>query len=136
MTEMGIEPGLLGSTLTCLIAQRLVRRVCPDCRETYTASAEEMAELGLPGEKGRVLARGAGCTACGGTGYRGRVGLFEVLAMSEPIRVLIAERASTSAIQRAAVEEGMRTLRQDGVRLCLEGVTTAEEVRRVAGDWN
>ena len=136
MTEMGIEPGLLGSTLTCLIAQRLVRRVCPDCRETYTASAEEIAELGLPGEKGRVLARGAGCTACGGTGYRGRVGLFEVLAMSEPIRVLIAERASTSAIQRAAVEEGMRTLRQDGVRLCLEGVTTAEEVRRVAGDWN
>jgi len=136
MTEMGIEPGLLGSTLTCLIAQRLVRRVCPDCRDTYTATAEEMAELGLPGEQGRTLARGAGCTACGGTGYRGRVGLFEVLAMSEPIRVLIAERASTSAIQRAAVEEGMRTLRQDGVRLCLEGVTTAEEVRRVAGDWN
>jgi type IV pilus assembly protein PilB len=136
LTEMGIEPGLLGSTLTCLIAQRLVRRVCPDCRETYTATAEEMAELGLPGEKGRVLARGAGCTACGGTGYRGRVGLFEVLAMSEPIRVLIAERASTSAIQRAAVQEGMRTLHQDGLRLCLEGVTTAEEVRRVAGDWD
>jgi type IV pilus assembly protein PilB len=136
MTEMGIEPGLLGSTLTCLIAQRLVRRVCPDCRETYAATPEEMADLGLPGEQGRVLARGTGCTACGNTGYRGRVGLFEVLAMSEPIRVLIADRASTSMIQRAAVEEGMRTLRQDGVRLCLEGVTTAEEVRRVAGDWN
>jgi type IV pilus assembly protein PilB len=135
LTEMRIEPGLLGSTLTCLIAQRLVRRVCPDCRETYPATAEEMAELELPGEQGRILARGAGCTACGGTGYRGRVGLFEVLAMSEPIRVLIAERASTSAIQRQAVEEGMRTLRQDGIRLCLEGVTTAEEVRRVAGDW-
>jgi type IV pilus assembly protein PilB len=136
LAEMGIEPGLLGSTLTCLIAQRLVRRVCPDCRETYTATPEEMSELGLSGEQGRILARGAGCPACGGTGYRGRVGLFEVLAMSEPIRVLIAERASTSAIQRQAVEEGMRTLRQDGVRLCLEGVTTPEEIRRVAGDWD
>ena len=87
-------------------------------------------------EQGRILARGAGCTACGGTGYRGRVGLFEVLAMSEPIRALIADRASTAAIQRQAVQEGMRTLRQDGIRLCLEGVTTATEVRRVAGDWN
>jgi type IV pilus assembly protein PilB len=136
MAEMGIEPGLLGSTLTCLIAQRLVRRVCPDCRETYLASPEEMAELGRPGEQGRFLARGAGCTACGGTGYRGRVGLFEVLAMSEPIRALISERASTAALHKAAVEDGMRTLRQDGVRLCLEGVTTAAEVRRVAGDWD
>jgi type IV pilus assembly protein PilB len=136
LVEMGIEPGLLGSTLTCLVAQRLVRRVCPDCRETYTASDEEMAELGYPGEKGRVLARGVGCAACGGTGYRGRVGLFEVLPMSETIRTLVAERASNSAIHRAAVEEGMRTLRQDGVRLCLEGITTSVEVRRVAGDWN
>ena len=136
MTEMGIEPGLLGSTITCLIAQRLVRRVCPDCRETYMATAEEMAEVDLPGERGRILARGRGCTACGDTGYRGRVGLFEVLAMSEPIRALIAERASTATIQRQAVEEGMRTLRQDGIRLCLEGVTTTEEIRRVAGDWD
>jgi type IV pilus assembly protein PilB len=136
MTEMGIEPGLLGSTLTCLIAQRLARRICPDCRETYAADAEEMTELGHVGEKGRLLARGAGCTACGGTGYRGRVGLFEVLAMSETIRALVAERASTSAIHRAAVEEGMRTLREDGIRLCLDGVTTAAEIRRVAGTWD
>ena len=136
MTEMGIEPGLLSSTLTCLVAQRLVRRICPDCREPYAASAEEMTELGRSGEKGRLLARGAGCTACGGTGYRGRVGLFEVLPMSETIRTLVAERASNSAIHRAAVEEGMRTLRDDGIRVSLEGVTTVEEVRRVAGTWN
>jgi type IV pilus assembly protein PilB len=134
--EMGIEPGMLASTLTCLVAQRLVRRVCPDCRETYAASAEEMAELGRAGEQGRILARGAGCTACGGTGYRGRVGLFEVLPMSEEIRRLVSERASTAEIQKTAVAEGMRTLRDDGVRLCLEGVTTADEVRRVAGDWD
>jgi type IV pilus assembly protein PilB len=134
--EMGIEPGLLASTVTCLVAQRLVRRVCPDCRESYAASAAEMADLGRAGEQGRILARGAGCTACGGTGYRGRVGLFEVLPMSEQIRMLVAERASTSDIHKAAVAEGMRTLREDGVRLCLEGVTTADEVRRVAGDWD
>ena len=134
--EMGIEPGLLGSTLTCLVAQRLVRRVCPDCRETYAASPEEMAELGHAGEQGRILARGVGCTACGGTGYRGRVGLFEVLPMTETIRKLVADRAPTSAIHKAGVAEGMRTLREDGVRLCLEGVTTADEVRRVAGDWD
>jgi type II secretory ATPase GspE/PulE/Tfp pilus assembly ATPase PilB-like protein len=95
-----------------------------------------MADLGRAGEQGRILARGAGCTACGGTGYRGRVGLFEVLPMSEQIRMLVAERASTSDIHKAAVAEGMRTLREDGVRLCLEGVTTADEVRRVAGDWD
>jgi type IV pilus assembly protein PilB len=134
--EMGIEPGMLASTLTCLVAQRLVRRVCPDCRETYAASSEEMAELGRAGEQGRILARGAGCTACGGTGYRGRVGLFEVLPMTEAIRTLVSERASTAEIQKTAVAEGMRTLRDDGVRLCLEGVTTADEVRRVAGDWD
>ncbi|MGH3110406.1 MAG: GspE/PulE family protein, partial [Gaiellaceae bacterium] len=114
MTEMGIEPGLLGSTLTCLVAQRLVRRVCPDCRETYAAGADEMTELGRSGEEGRVLERGSGCAACGGTGYRGRVGLFEVLAMSDTIRTLVSERAASSAIHRAAVDEGMRTLREDG----------------------
>ena len=135
MAEMGIEPGLLGSTLTCLVAQRLVRRICPDCRETYDAPPEELAELGRPGEWGRELSRGAGCSACGNTGYRGRLGLFEVLPMSEPIRTLIADRASNGVIHRTAVEEGMRTLREDGVRLCLEGVTTTAEVRRVAGDW-
>ena len=136
LTEMGIEPGLLGSTLTCLIAQRLVRRICPDCRETHGASAEELAALGRSAEPGRLLARGAGCTACGGTGYRGRVGLFEVLSMSETIRTLVAEGASNAAIHNAAVAEGMRTLREDGLRLCLEGVTTLDEVRRVAGTWD
>jgi type IV pilus assembly protein PilB len=136
MTEMGIEPGLLGSTLTCLIAQRLVRRVCPDCRESYEASPQELAELGRSGESGRILARGAGCPACGGTGYRGRIGLFEVLPLTDTIRELVASHASNAAIHRAAVDEGMRTLREDGIRLCLEGVTTATEVRRVAGDWN
>ena len=136
LEDMGMEPGLVGATLTCLIAQRLVRRVCPDCREMYEATSEELAELGRPQEVGHILARGEGCTACGGTGYRGRVGLFEVLPLSEEIRTLVADRGTSTQIHRAAVEAGMRTLREDGIRLCLEGVTTPAEVRRVAGDWN
>jgi type IV pilus assembly protein PilB len=136
LAEMGMEPGLVGATVTCLIAQRLARRICPDCRETYRASADELAALGRTGKRGQELARGAGCTACGGTGFRGRIGLFEVLPLTEEIRALAAAKASTTEIEKAAVAAGMRTLREDGIRLCLEGMTTPDEVRRVAGDWN
>jgi type IV pilus assembly protein PilB len=136
LVEMGIEPGLLGATLTCLVAQRLARRVCPDCRETHEATPEELELLGAPDAKSApALARGSGCPACGGTGYRGRVGLFEVLPFTDDVRALVAARATTAEIEQAAIAGGMRTLRQDGVRLCLEGITTPEEIRRVAGDW-
>jgi type IV pilus assembly protein PilB len=137
LADMGMEPGLVGATVTCLVAQRLTRRVCPDCRETYEASADELAALGRrPAKKPIELARGVGCTACGGTGFRGRVPLFEVLPLTDEIRELVAARAATIEIQKMAVAAGMRTLREDGIRLCLEGVTTGDEVRRVAGDWN
>ena len=136
LVDMGVEPGLLGATLTCVIAQRLARRVCEDCRESYYATATDLAELDRPGEEAgrRLLARGRGCSACGGTGFRGQVGLFEILRLNDEIRTLVSERASTTEIQRAAVEAGMPTLRADGIRLCLDGVTTAAEVRRVVGD--
>jgi type IV pilus assembly protein PilB len=136
LADMGMEPSLVGATVTCLIAQRLARRICPDCRETYKPAAAELEALGQRGERGVELARGVGCNACGGTGFRGRVALFEVLPLTEEIRVLVSEHASTTQIQSAAVAGGMRTLREDGIRLCLEGVTTADEVQRVAGDWN
>ena len=137
LAEMGIEPGLLGATITCLVAQRLVRRVCQDCRETYYATAEELAELGRPAEEAgrRLLARGRGCGACGTTGYKGRVALFEVLPFTEDVRTLVAAGAPAAEIQRAAVAAGMSTLRDDGIRLCLDGVTTPGEVRRITGDW-
>ena len=133
--EMGVEPGVLGATLTCVVAQRLVRRVCQDCRETYYATEEDLVELGRPADDAgpRLLVRGRGCTACGDTGFRGRAALFEVLRVTDDIRSLVAERASTTEIQRAAVAAGMRTLREDGIRHCLEGVTTAAEVQRVLG---
>ena len=135
-TDMGVEPGLLAATLTCLVAQRLTRRVCPDCRETYKATKEELVALGKPSERpGKAyLTRGRGCPACGGTGYRGRVALFEVLQFTDQIRDLVAGGASTLEIHRAAVAGGMRALRDDGNRLCLEGITTLSEVRRVVGD--
>jgi type IV pilus assembly protein PilB len=136
LAEMGMESGLVAATVTCLIAQRLARRICPDCRETYKPSKAEVTALGRTSARGIELARGLGCTACGGTGFRGRVGLFEVLPLTEEIRALASDHVSTADIQSAAVAAGMRTLREDGIRLCLEGVTTADEVRRVAGDWN
>ena len=138
LAEMGVEPGVLGATLTCIVAQRLVRRVCQDCRETYYATDDDRVELGRPADDAgpRLLARGRGCTACGDTGFRGRAALFEVLPVTDDIRALVAERASTTEIQRAAVAAGMRTLREDGIRHCLEGVTTAAEVKRALGHRN
>jgi len=135
LTDMGLDPGVLGGALTCVVAQRLVRRVCNSCRETYYASDVELADLEQPIEGGgpRLLARGRGCQACDGTGFRGRVGIFEVLAVTDEIRAHVCDGASEKKIQRAAVAAGMRTMRDDGVRLCLEGVTTAAEVQRILG---
>jgi type IV pilus assembly protein PilB len=136
LTDMDVEPGLLAATLTCLVAQRLARRVCVDCKEPYTATKADLVALGRPNERAgrRLLTRGAGCPACGGTGYKGRIALFEVLTFTEELRELIAGGASTVELQRAAVASGMRTLFDDGARLCLDGVTTVAEVRRVVGD--
>jgi type IV pilus assembly protein PilB len=136
LTDMGVEPGLLAATLTCLVSQRLARRVCVECKETYRATRADLDALGRDKERAgrRHLARGAGCSTCGGTGYKGRVALFEVLTFTEELRELIARGASTVELHRAAVASGMQPLYDDGVRLCLEGVTTLSEVQRVVGD--
>jgi type IV pilus assembly protein PilB len=136
LTDMGVEPGLLAATLTCLVAQRLARRICVDCKETYRATKADLVALGRPNERAgrRQLAHGAGCASCGGTGYKGRIALFEVLTFTEELRELIAGGASTVELQRAAVAAGMHTLFDDGARLCLEGITTVAEVKRVVGD--
>ena len=135
LLDLGVEPGSLCDALSCVVAQRLVRRVCLDCRETYYATESELGELGhAVGDNGpRLLARGRGCRSCDGTGFRGRVGIFEVLSMTDEIRALVADDASTKKLHRAALAGGMRALREDGVRLCLEGVTTSVELERVLG---
>jgi type II secretory ATPase GspE/PulE/Tfp pilus assembly ATPase PilB-like protein len=132
LKDMGVEPGLLASSVNCIVAQRLARRLCGDCRESYAPSDEELAQLGLI-EPGTVsLHRARGCGRCGNSGYRGRVALYEVLPVTAEIRGLID--SPTDEILNAAVQAGMTTLRQDGVRLCLEGVSSVEEIRRVTGD--
>jgi len=135
LADMDLDPSVLGRALTCIVAQRLVRRVCAECRETYYASAEELAELGQPaeGNSPRLLVRGRGCSGCDGTGFRGRVGIFEILSVTEETRGLVYDGSSAEKIHRAAVSAGMRTLRDEGVRLCLEGVTTAGELHRILG---
>jgi len=133
LKDMGVEPGLLGSAVNCIVAQRLARRLCVDCRESYWPDDDELAQLGMPEQKGKLyLHRSTGCGRCGDTGFRGRVAVYEVLPIDGVIRRLID--ASTDEIFEAAVQNGMTTLRQDGLRLCLEGVTSLEEIRRVTGD--
>jgi general secretion pathway protein E/type IV pilus assembly protein PilB len=129
LIDMGVEPFLVTSTLEGAMAQRLVRRVCPGCKEAYDpdpASLPSDFQL-APGEK---LYRGAGCRQCRHTGYRGRTGVFELMASSEPVRQRILASASTSEIAAAARAEGMRMLREDGWRKVRAGVTTPEEVLR------
>ena len=132
LKDMGVDPGLIATSLNCIVAQRLARKLCQHCREPYLAEAGERAELGLEAEGQTWLYRAAGCEACSFTGYAGRVGLFEVMPIRGEIRALV-ER-STEEIFAAAVEAGMTTMRQDGLRLVSEGLTSLAEVRRVTGD--
>ena len=133
LKDMGVDSSILATSINCIVAQRLARRLCTACREAYWPSAEELAELGVDDGAGEVfLHRPRGCVQCAGTGYRGRVALYEVMPVQGRMRRLI--EASTEEIFAAAVEEGMRTLRQDGLRVCLAGISSLDEVRRVTGD--
>ncbi len=137
LLDMGIEPFLVASSVAAIVAQRLVRTICAACRQSYAPSAEELARLGVRpsalGGEGRsiTLARGAGCEVCGGSGYRGRVAIYEILPVDEQIRRLIMAKADAGAIRDAAVGTGMRTLRVEGMAKVLQGQTTGEEVLRV-----
>jgi type IV pilus assembly protein PilB len=135
LIEMGIEPFLVGSSLDCVMAQRLARRLCQWCRESYSPSRSELGAARWPFgvvEAPSELWRAVGCRSCAGTGYRGRIALHEVMPVSEEIERLTVERASAHDIQRAAVAEGMEILRIDGLRKAAAGETTLAEVLRVA----
>jgi general secretion pathway protein E len=129
LIDMGVEPFLLGSVLAGVLAQRLVRRLCPECREAYRPDAELRAELGLPDQ---LLYRAVGCAACHHTGYNGRLAVFEFLAVDPAIARLISRRADIHAIEEAALAAGGRSLMQDGFAKVARGLTTVEEVLRVA----
>jgi type IV pilus assembly protein PilB len=133
LLDIGIEQGIITTSINCIVAQRLARRLCQSCAEPYQPEPGELAALGVGNSSPELqLFRAVGCTLCGKSGYRGRIGLFEVLPMTDEIAGLVG--APTREIQAAAVAGGMFTLRDDGVRLSIAGVTTLEEVRRVAGD--
>jgi len=130
LIDMGVEPFLISSTLMAVLAQRLVRTICKKCRTPFEPTENQLTLLNLsPHDIGdKVFYYGRGCAACNDTGYRGRKGIFELLVISEPIRVLINERAPTVVLRQKAVELGMVTLREDGLRGIFDGETTIEEV--------
>jgi type IV pilus assembly protein PilB len=134
LTEMGIEPFLVGSALDCVLAQRLARKLCPKCKEAYVPTAQMLAENRFPWEDGMdlpTLYRPIGCSACSKTGYKGRLALHEVMAVSEDIEKMAVERESSLAITKVALEQGMITLRKDGLEKVLKGHTSMEEILRV-----
>jgi type IV pilus assembly protein PilB len=132
LIDMGIEPFLITSTLESVIAQRLIRVLCPKCKEAYTPDEYELSQINLSPDKaaGKTFYRAKGCRECNDIGYRGRTGIFEMLMMSDKIRSLIMDKAHTALLRKAAVEEGMRTLRDDGLLRIYDGITTIEEVVR------
>lgn len=137
LLDMGVEPFLVTSTVTGILAQRLVRRLCPQCRVPYEATPEDLAALHKkPGELTQPLMKaGAGCDTCHGIGFQGRGGLYELLVMTESLRPLIIERASVNELRAKAHAEGMRGLREDGIGKVLAGVTTVEEMIRETQDY-
>ena len=132
MIEMGIEPFLIASAVIGVLAQRLVRVICPECKEAYTPPVEAFRRLNLSMDLESVtFYRGRGCERCRQTGYRGRIGVFELMTISDHIRELILRKAPTHELRQAGLEAGMMTLRQDAMQKILEGITTMEEALRV-----
>lgn len=134
LTEMGIEPFLISTSVIGIVAQRLVRRICGKCKESYTPDPMILKYLGL--SEDTILHKGKGCDVCSGTGYKGRVGVYEVLMINEELRHLIAEGADTLAIRDAAVRSGMKALKEYCLILLTEGLTTVDEVLRTVAVQN
>jgi type IV pilus assembly protein PilB len=134
LDDMGIEPFLISSSILMTCAQRLVRRVCTNCREEFIPEAEMFEKLGFKPSKETVFFHGTGCDRCKGRGYLGRAAVIEALPVSEAVRRLIVKRASATVIKNQAMTEGMKTLRMVGIEKAMEGITTLEEVWRVTSE--
>ena len=132
LIDMGIEPFLISSAVILILAQRLIRKTCMDCREPIKVHPQLLIDLGIPPDevKSFPVYKGKGCPICNNTGYKGRVGLYEVMPMREEVKELVLSRASTTEIKKEAMRLGMKTLRQSGIMKIKEGVTTIEEVLR------
>ena len=132
LVDMGIEPFLISSAVILILAQRLIRKICMDCREPIKVHPQLLIDLGIPPDevKSFPVYKGKGCPICNNTGYKGRVGLYEVMPMKEEVKELVLSRASTTEIKKEAMRLGMKTLRQSGIAKIKDGVTTIEEVLR------
>ncbi|HBI15065.1 MAG TPA: type II secretion system protein E [Desulfobulbaceae bacterium] len=137
LEDLGLEPFLIASTMLGALAQRLVRRICPQCAESYGVDVEDLKRMGFPvTERGQIeLRRGKGCHHCRGTGYSGRCAIFEIFPMSDQMKKLVAAKASDAELRQVAVREGMTTLREDAWAKVRKGVTTVEEALRVTSDF-
>jgi general secretion pathway protein E/type IV pilus assembly protein PilB len=135
LCDMGVEPFLVASTVEGVMAQRLVRKLCPECREEYKPGQEELPEdfpIDSRLDPDLRLFKPRGCEKCRGTGFRGRIGIYELLVTNEEIRQLATQKVSSQLIKQAAIDAGMLTLRADGWRKVLDGITTVDEVLRVS----
>ncbi|MGC8684338.1 MAG: type II secretion system ATPase GspE [bacterium] len=133
LIDMGIEPFLVSSSVVAIIAQRLVRTICPVCKTPYTPTEEELMEIGITRDqlKGNVLYKGNGCVNCVNTGYKGRTGIYEILIIDDEIRSMITRGVDSTMIKHAAMKKGMTTLKEDGIKKVINGITTIKEVLRV-----
>jgi type IV pilus assembly protein PilB len=134
LIEMQVETFLVGSAIDCVVAQRLARKLCEKCKQAYAPEAKELIEAGFAESRVPDLGlffRPSGCQSCSNTGYRGRIGLYEVMPMTEEIERLTVERASSETVKRVAIEQGMFTLRDDGLHKAASGLTSIEEIARV-----
>ena len=137
LVDMGVEPFLVASSLIGILAQRLVRTLCSECKRSYEATEEEVLELGLsPDMVGPhpQFWKGDGCKSCFGTGYSGRLGIHELLHPTDEVRQLILENVDSNTIKRKAKAQGMKTLREDGAQKVLAGLTSSAEVLRVTSE--
>jgi general secretion pathway protein E len=130
LIDMGIEPFLVASSVICVLAQRLVRIICPHCKESYTPSRQELEFLGC-NDQSILLYRGKGCEKCLGKGYLGRTGIYEFLEITPEIRTMIMDRKDAQSIKAAAMKSGFKTLQKDAIEKIIKGITTIEEVLRV-----
>jgi len=136
LIDMGIEPFLITSSVILILAQRLIRKICSECREQIKVHPQLLIDLGVSPDEAKNfnVYKGKGCAICSGTGYKGRVGLYEVMTMKEEVKELVLSRSSTSEIKKEAIRLGMKTLRQSGIHKVKEGLTTIEEVLRATMD--
>jgi type II secretory ATPase GspE/PulE/Tfp pilus assembly ATPase PilB-like protein len=131
LLDMGIEGFLVSSSIIGVLAQRLVRLICPSCKEPYNPSQELIDRVEFPEAADVTTYYGTGCEECRYTGYKGRTGIFELMVVSDDIRQLVLEKASVDAIRQQAISEGMQVLRESGWQKVKQGLTTIEEVLRV-----